>query len=153
MIESIPAALSSLSAASNIISSLIKLRDFSQYASTFTELQGHIIQANSNIISEQQSHSLLTTKIDELEKEIVRLKNWDAEREKYTRREIAPGVFAYVENAAVGSLESSHKYCCNCFDDYKKSTLNQSHEGRNNILSCHKKCPDLKFQFYKDELA
>ncbi len=96
MIEYMPAALSSLSAASNIISGLIKLRDFSQYAATFTDLQSHIIQANSHIISEQQAHSLLTTKVQELEKECMRLKDWSAEKDQYERRQIAPGVFAYI---------------------------------------------------------
>lgn len=152
MIESVPAALSSLSAASNIISGLIKLRDFSQYASTFTELQSHIIQANSHIISEQQSHSALTTKIDELEKKVMHLKKWDAEREEYARREIATGVFAYIENENVDKLENAHKYCCNCFDNYKKSTLQQFRidVGRKIGLSCHNKCPDLVFHIYKD---
>ncbi len=54
----IPAAFSSSSDASNIVSGLIKLRDFSQNSSTFAELQSHIIQANNHIIAKQQAHSL-----------------------------------------------------------------------------------------------
>jgi hypothetical protein len=152
MIEYMPAALSSLSTASNIISGLIKLRDFSKHAAELTELQSHIIQANGHIISEQQAHSALTAKIEELEKEVVRLKNWDAERQKYSRREIATGVFAYVENDFVGKLQNAHKFCCNCFDNYKKSTLQHFHidVGRKIGLSCHNRCPDLVFHSYKD---
>lgn len=152
MIESVPAALSSLSAASNIISGLIKLRDFTKHAATLSDLQSCIVEANSHIIAEQQAHSALSAKIDELEKETMRLKNWDAEREKYTRREIATGVFAYVDNGIMEKLENAHKYCCNCFDNYKKSTLQQFHidVGRKTGLSCHNGCPDLVFRIYKD---
>ena len=152
MMEYIPQALGSLGAATKILSSLMKLRDFSNYAATFTELQGHIIEANAFIISEQDAHVLSTKKIQELEEECLRFKNWDAERQKYSRREIAGGIFAYVENGTITSFERAHKYCCNCFDNYKKSTLQQFHVqvGRLTGLSCHNKCPDLVFRNYLD---
>ena len=154
MIESIPAALTSLSAASNIISGLLKLRDFSQYAATFTELQSHIIQANSHIISEQQSHSILTAKVQELEQECMRLKNWaEDEKQAYSRKQIATGVFAYVENNFVGKFENAHKLCCNFFTKAIPSTLQQEYkvtDGWHYFLACQNRCPSLVFRRYSD---
>ncbi len=155
MIEYIPAAMASLSAASKIISGLISIRDFSQYSATFTELQNHIIQANRSIISEQQAYFSLTAKVQELEKECVRLKNWsENERQTYSRYEIAPGIFAYVENDFVGKFQNAHKLCCNCFDNKAiQSTLQQSHEadklmGNYINLTCPNGCPKIKIMNY-----
>ncbi len=153
MLEYVPAALSSLGAASNIISGLIKLRDFNKYATELTELQGHIIQANGHIISEQQAHSALTAKVEELEKECMRLKDWSAEKDKYEERNIAPGVFAYILRDYKGPFEQTHKLCCNCFDKTIKSKLQQSQtvkqpHGLTYILKCPNKCPDLEFAHY-----
>lgn len=153
MIEYLPQALASLGAAANIVSSLVSLRDFSQYAVQFTQLQGHIIQANSHILSEQAAHTLLTTKIQELEKEIMRLKDWSAEKEHYSKREISNGIFAYIENSFMGELEHAHKLCCHCFDKTIKSTLQQRDmfvpkQGRIRSLICPNGCPDLMFHGY-----
>ncbi len=149
MIEYIPQALSSLGAATNIISNLLSLRDFSKHASQLTELQRHIIQANSMIISEQQNYSLLTAKIQELEKETMRLKDWSAEKQNYTRKQITKGVFAYVENNFVGNFEEAHKLCCNCFEKTIKSTLQQDSTPRTMWklhLVCPNGCPPLVFE-------
>lgn len=151
MIEYLPQALSSLSTALNIGKSLIEIRDSTKFQEAFIKFNNAIIDAQSKIISSQEHQSFLTTKIDELEKECMRLKNWESEREKYTRKEIAVGVFAYIENNFIGDLQSAHKYCCNCFDNYKKSTLQQFEtKGQRIGLSCHNKCPDLIFHSYEN---
>lgn len=154
MVEYLPQAMASLNAASPMISSLIGLRDFAKYATQLNELHGHIIKANTTIISEQQSHFALTAKIQELEKECMRLKDWSAKKEGYTRKQISDGVFAYVENNSVAPLKERHKMCCDCFDKTIPSTLQQFNipEGRYIGLSCHNGCPSLKFRQYKDEV-
>ena len=150
MIEYLPQALSSLSTALNIGKSLAKNRDSAKFQETFMQFNSAIIDAQSKIISSQNEQSALATQIDKLEKECMRLKNWEAEMERYARKEIAPGVFAYIEKSFVGQLQNAHKYCCNCFDNYNKSTLQQFKiaAGRKIGLSCHKKCPDLVFDVY-----
>lgn len=156
MIEYVSQALSSLSAATKIIYSLLSLRDISKYAAQLTELQGHIIKANSMIISEQEANSLLKARICELEKEAMRLKDWSVEKENYTRKQISDGIFAYVENDFMSNLEGAHKLCCNCFDKTIKSTLQQGSEfktGRGLVLTlvCPNGCPKLEFTGYINE--
>ncbi len=152
MIEYLPQALSSLSVALDVGKSIAGIRDSAKLQEAVMQFNSAIIDAQSKIISSQHEQSALSTKIDELEKECMRLKNWEAKREKYTRKEIAAGVFAYIDNNFVGKIENTHKYCCNCFDNYKESTLQQFdiEVGSKIGLSCHNKCPDLIFNYYID---
>lgn len=149
MIEYLPQALSSLSAAYNIAESLLKLRDLAQINSKVVELTDSIIAAQEKVISAQSERSALTAKIQELAKECVRLQDWTAEKDRYSRKQIADGIFAYVENAAVGNTESAHKLCCNCFDKTAKSTLQQTREPSRMVgLVCPNGCPKLVFTHY-----
>ncbi len=155
MIEHLPQALLSLSAALTISKSLINIRDTTKFQDALIQFNTAIIDAQSKIIASQGVQSTLMAKIDELEKECMRLKNWEAKREKYSREEIASGVFAYIENSFVGNFENAHKYCCNCFDSFHESTLNQASmlARSQKILSCHNKCPDMIFSEYKTKPA
>ena len=156
MIENLPQAMTSLNAATTIISSLIGLRDFAKYATQLNELHGHIIKANTTIIADKQENLALIAKIQDLEKECMRLKDWNGEKERYTRKQIARGIFAYVENDSVESLQDTHKYCCNCLDKTIKSTLQQGSVlreglGRIKTLICPNGCPTLEFRSYIDQ--
>ena len=151
MIEYLPQALSSLNTALTIGKGLVNIRDSAKAQESIMESNKSIIEAQQQIISAQSEQSALSAKVNELEQECMRLKNWDTERQKYVRTEIATGVFVYIEKDFVGELQNAHKYCCNCFDEYKKSTLQQFNirEGRRIGLSCHNGCPDLVFDNYK----
>ena len=110
-----------------------------------------LISVETDAFLMQKEHSLLTAKKDELEKDCLRLKDWTAEKERYSRKQIAPGVFAYVETASVNSTKSTHKYCCNCFDKTVQSTLQHSYEPQRMIgLVCPNGCPKLVFTHYLD---
>jgi hypothetical protein len=152
MIEYLPQALSALSTALNLGKSLVEIRDSAKLQEAVIQFNSAIIDAQSKIMYSQNEQAALKAKINELEEECERLKNWETEREKYTRTEIASGVFVYIENNYVGKFQNAHKYCCNCFDNYKKSILQQFHitKGRKIGLSCHNKCPDLVFRYYID---
>ena len=156
MIEYIPQALSSLSATLNIGKALVIARDVTERQELISQFNSAIIDTQAKLMAAQSEQAALSTKINELEQECMRLKDWKAEREKYSRKEIAPGVFAYIANGFVGEFQNAHKYCCNCFDSYKKSTLQQFHikavkMGRQKGLSCHNNCPDLIFYNYTQQ--
>jgi len=152
MFEYLPQALTSLSAALEIGKGFSKIRDSQKLQEAVMQFNSAIIDAQSKIISAQAEQSSLARQIDELEQECVRLKNWDTEREQYSRIMVAPGVFAYVQNDVVKNFEQAHKYCCNCFDNYQKSTLQQYRveKGRGKGLTCSKGCPDLLFPYYSE---
>lgn len=151
MIEYLPQALSSLQSATQIVSTLLSLRDFSKHAGDLIQLQSHIIKANEMIISTQNQHSSLMARIHDLEYECMHLKDWGAEKKHYSCKQIAPGVFAYITNSFAGQFQDAHKLCCNCFDKSIRSTLQQNHEKRERRLIklvCPNGCPEIIFSHY-----
>lgn len=151
MIEYLPQAISSLTSARTLAKSFLELCDLNQINSKVVELQNVIMAAQEKVFSAQEQKSLLAKKIQELEKEYVRLKDWSAEKEKYSCKNVAPGVFAYIRNDATGPFENAHKLCCNCFDGSVKSTLQQSEIRINKRmikLACPKGCPEIIFSQY-----
>ena len=150
MIEHLPHALSSLNAALSLGSAALEIKSASDAKDKIREINNLVIEAQQKVIASQTDQAALAARVDELKEECMRLKNWEAERSTYARKEIAAGVFAYINNSIVSELKSAHKFCCNCFDNHKKSTLQQFHikEGRLIGLSCHNGCPDLVFRCY-----
>lgn len=134
MIEYLPQAIVSLNAASSIAKSMLELRDFSQINSKVIELQGEIISAQDKVLSSQKEQNLLLEKIQELETECTHLKDWNVEKGLYELKEVASGVFAYIEKNYKGPLQSANKLCVNCFDQRTKSIL--QHESLANLLMC-----------------
>jgi len=148
MIEYLKPAISSLSSAKEIISSLLAIRDFTKYAPDLNKLLSDVIKANEMIITIQERESSLTAKINELRKECMRLKEWNAEKGHYERRQVGNGVFVYIDKNYVGMAQGAHKLCCNCFDKNIKSTLQQSIGGRMLSLICPNGCPKIVFEYY-----
>jgi hypothetical protein len=151
MLEYLSQAITSLTAAKNIATTLLELRDFDKLTTATIELKGHLVQTYDHIISEKERVLTLQAKISELEKECIRLKDWSTEKEQYTRKQIANGVFAYIENNFKGDFQGAHKLCCNCFNKTVKSTLQQGIK-RTHIrlitLVCPNGCPELEFISY-----
>lgn len=109
-----------------------------------------LIAVQKDALSMQEKHSLLTTKIQELEKECDRLKDWQTEKERYELKEIAPGVFARIEKGLVGNLQSAHKFCATCFEQNFKAPLQQEKidVGRKLSLTCHRCKSKVIFDSY-----
>lgn len=145
-------ALTALSAAMTSGKAFVEARDTAKAQESLIEFNKSIIEAQSKIMEAQSAQAALAAKVDELEKECMRLKNWDAEKQQYTFAEIADGAFAYVENSGMDNFQSARKLCCNCFESGKKSILQQRliPEGMKVGLSCHSGCPELVFFGYKN---
>ena len=150
MIEYLPQALSSLSAAVNIAGALVDLRDSEKLNSKVIELQQCIITAQSQVLSGQSEQSTTAARIKDLEQECMRLKDWSAERENYSCQQIEPGVFAHLPKDFVGDFTNAQKLCSNCFENTVKSRLQQSTSkvGRLINLVCPSGCPMLEFRDY-----
>ena len=147
---------SSFTALNAITKSMIGLRDAVKLNAEVDKFQKAMIEANAHVIATQQEYLSLIARTEELAKETVRLKDWIAEKEKYSVWQISPGVFAYFANDAVGDFESSQKFCCTCFDQGIKSTLQQSSEydptagDHVRLLTCAR-CPKpLRFARYSN---
>ena len=133
----------------NAGSAIANATDAAKRQAQLVEFQKVAIQANATIAELQNSKSALLADKQELEKECMRLNDWSAEKQNYTRRQIGEGVFAYVENSPVESLQAAHKLCCNYFSKTLQSTLQQTREQTRMVgLECPNGCPKLVFTHY-----
>lgn len=153
MIEHLPAALSSLQTAMSVGKAMLDINDTVKGQDKLIEFNGAIISAQQLIISAQQDQTTLLSEIDELKKKNEELLQWKEDSSNYVRTEVGHGVFAYIEKNHDGKLMNTHKFCCNCFENNKKSTLQQFYvrEGRQIGLKCPNGCPDIVFHAYMDE--
>ena len=152
MIEHLPAALTPLQTAMNVGKAMVDLNDSVKSQSKLIEFNGAIISAQQLIISAQQEQTALLAEMEKLKKENEKLLNWQKDSSNYIRKEIASGVFAYIENDNEDKLSNAHKYCCSCHEKNKTSTLQQFNveRGRNIGLKCPNGCPDIVFHAYVD---
>lgn len=149
MLDLLPQALSHLGAATTIAKSLLGLHDAALISGKVIELTSSIISAQQQVLAAQSETALLSSRIKDLETECARLKDWTDQRNRYTRRQVGDGVFAYVEDLFEGNFEAAHKPCCNCFDKAVQSTLQQSRDPeRMRGLVCPNGCPKVVFTHY-----
>jgi hypothetical protein len=142
---------SSFSVLNTITKATIGLRDAAKLNDKIVEFQQAMIEANSHVIAAQQEYFSMARDVQKLKDDNKRLKDWSAEKTKYQLREIGEGVFVYMENDTVGTFESAHKFCCNCFDQEIKSLLQQSREPSRRVgLNCIRCKAKLVFDCYKD---
>jgi hypothetical protein len=88
-----------------------------------TRRNAAVIDLQEKILSAQEAQSALIERIQDLEKEVADLKEWDGEKEKYELVAIAGTSFAYMPKPGAGNAEPPHWLCTKCFEDRKKSIL------------------------------
>lgn len=87
------------------------------------EIQRLVLDGNANLMAAQQSHAEALKRIDDLEKEILRLKDWSAEKQNYQLKSIDPSGFAYMPKSGMENGEPRHWLCTNCYQNSEKSIL------------------------------
>jgi hypothetical protein len=154
MFEYIPVALTNLKAAKDILMTIQDLRDFDKITTATKEIKERLIETIDSVLATKEQFLTFQDKITELEKENARLKEWFLEKQRYERRQIAPGVFTQVEKDFTGELETAHKLCQNCFNKAIPSTLQQERniKIRHYVLVCPNGCPSLTFKYYIDQI-
>ena len=128
---------SALSGLSNLGKAIAEATDASQRKAQLIEFQDAIINANTMIASVQQQNSSLLREKDDLEKQIVQLKNWEAEKRRYSLITIHGGLVVYAVKESMSNGETPHSLCANCFNGGKKFFLNTIDGTRGfSMLAC-----------------
>jgi hypothetical protein len=96
------------------------------------------IELQEKILSAQAAQANLIERVGELERELGRLKAWEADKERYQLQEFPPGVFVRTLKPAMANGEPIHRLCTQCYDSGKKSILQNlgTHHGQEH-LKCH----------------
>lgn len=116
-------ALSSFKTLTDIAQSFLQVRDTALIQGKVVELQAAIIAAQNETMAIQAAHAPLLARIDELEKEIVRLKDWETEKQRYELKRLDGGGLAYTLKGEVKSSEAAHWLCANCYQNGRPSIL------------------------------
>ena len=119
--------------------------------SNYNELVAAVSEVNAKLVD--ATVVTLASRVGDLEKELVQIKNWKTEADNYEILEVARGVFAHVIKGNVQPLHSAHKLCSNCFNKYEKSLLQESRDTaapRHYKLSCQSCGSKMPFHNYTD---
>ncbi|MGO8865518.1 MAG: hypothetical protein ACLQME_03350 [Alphaproteobacteria bacterium] len=122
--------LSALKAATEIVKTMMGLRDSAKILENTVELNHKILSAQTALADAQAEQTNLTKTIRELEEEIARLKSWEAEKQRYELKSLGWGIFAYMLKPAMRGTEPPHWVCARC---YKKGEISIIQHGTHQV--------------------
>lgn len=105
-------------------------------------LQQALLTAQQALFSAQQKASADNERARELEQEIVRLRDWSAEKQNYTLVGIQGGAAAYMLKPAMQEGQPPHWLCTNCYANGQPSILQpQAKKATTGVPSVDWRCP------------
>jgi phosphatidate phosphatase APP1 len=130
-LASIQSAVGGLKTAANIVSGFLKLKLTADMQTKVAELQAAILSAQSSALAANSDQFSLLEEKRRLEAKIAQLEAWEAEKQRYSLRELSPGAFAYVVKREAQGTEPVHAICTHCYQNGEKSILHwlTSHLG------------------------
>lgn len=123
MLAEISAGLSSLKAAADIIKGLNAANTQAAITEVKIGLQKLVFEAREALAAAQAAQASALQRIHDLEQEIVQLKDWDGEKQRYQLNTIDSGAVAYTLKPGMENGEPPHWLCANCFNRRHKSFL------------------------------
>ena len=88
-----------------------------------------VIDLQEKILSAQAAQSSLIQTVSDLEKEMARLKDWEADKSRYELTELAPGIVAFSIRESMRNGEPFHRICANCCAKGKKGVPATARQG------------------------
>jgi len=123
MLASVLSAYDGLKSALGIVQGLNATNTQVQINEAKIPLQQYIIDAQSALTASNQAQAAATDDVRRLEQEIVRLKDWSAEKKRYQLKRFHPGTLAYALQPGMAAGDPPHFLCKHCYDRGEPSTL------------------------------
>lgn len=123
MITEIQAGYAGTKAALDIAKGVLSLKSETDRNQAVIEIQRHVMEAHRALFAAEQEYAASLKRIEALEADIVRMKDWSSEMVRYEARNVARGAIAYVFKAGMDNGEAPHWLCAKCFTDRRKSFL------------------------------
>lgn len=142
MIGEIGAGLGSLKAAADILKGLNAAHTQAAINEVKISLQGHIFEAREALSAAQEAQATALGRVRELEMEIVQLKDWEAEKQRYQLEKLPPGILIRRLKPGMENGEPPHEICANCYNKDVKSLLHVTGQGNGRT---HWKCHSCGF--------
>lgn len=138
-ISAIPGLLSSLKILKEFSQATLEIRDNVAFRERLIEVQPKIIDAYNAAIAAQEELSVLR-------KRLVELKTWETEKKRYKLVDHGGGTYTYSLRPEKARGEPFHRICASCYQDGKKSIL-QNAGGKANGRDRFE-CPACQRMFY-----
>lgn len=133
----IQGAIAGLKTASDIAIGLGKLNTLAQVQEKSVELGQIIVAAQSATLSAYADQAAMIEEVRALKEEIMRVKAWETQKQRYMLESCGPGSVAYALKESVANGEPPHLICTKCYEDGHKSILNPlSLADRHVVFSC-----------------
>lgn len=102
-----------------------------------------VIELQEKIFTAQQVHSALLERVGALEKRVAGFETWDAEKQRYELKEIAPGVVVRSLKSDMSNGEPPHFICANCYNRGEKQHPQKTLTGSTRDEYTCSKCGDV----------
>lgn len=126
MYAELMSAAASLRVAGQIANGLINLKTTTEVQAKAIELNGLILNAQSDLFAANASQTALVQEVGELKDQIIRMKDWEAQKQRYQLAAPYPGCLVYALKKTMSGGEPPHYICTNCYESSKRSILQLS---------------------------
>lgn len=152
MIESIQLAFGAVKGGLDIAQGFQSLKTEAAINQAIIDIQRSLLEAQRGLNEADTRHAADLKRIDELEQEIVRLKDWSAERVRYEAVSIYLGTIAYMPKLGMEDGKPPHWLCANCFERGLKSFLSfkgqdKGHDRSESTWGCDTCKSSIKVSF------
>lgn len=130
-------AITGLKTAADIAIGLSKLNTMAEVQGKAVELQQIILSAQSSALSAQSEQFALIEHIRTLKEEIASVKAWEEQKQRYHLKKFPSGALAYSLKPESAHGEPAHCVCAKCYDDGRKTILQESGTDYGTMFSCH----------------
>lgn len=136
----IKGAVDGLKAARDIAKTAMGLRDATLFQDKVIELTDTIIAAQSSALDAQADQLTMAKRIEDLERQMIEMEKWDAEKERYDLNEVIPGIYAFALKEAERGSTPAHYMCANCFNEGHLAILQKETRMpyHTKFLNCHR---------------
>lgn len=115
--------MQSLNALTEYVKSMRELKEGAGIAAATSNLMGMLFDAQRQALQLQTEHSALLREKEDLEKCLMRMREFEEEKQRYGLQEIAPGTFAYAVKPGHQGSDPPHNLCPTCYQQGVKSIL------------------------------
>ena len=120
--------ISGLKLAGDIAKSFLELKSVFEVQGKVVELQSAILSAQSSALSANAAQATMIEEIRNLKEEIARIKAWESEKKRYQLISPWNGTVVYALKKSMSDSKPPHWICTNCYENGRKSILNQHHK-------------------------
>ena len=118
MIAALQAGYAGTKAALDIAKGILSFKTEVERNQAVIDIQRHVLDTQCALGDAEREYTASLKRIDTLEAEIARLKDWSAEQERYELADAGAGTLAYRQKAAMEDGQPAHWLCPTANCDY-----------------------------------